>query len=59
MTSPETKICPAMFTNAKNEISNKMYDEKLEKALNLDFQPRQQEQTGPVLERKLTPTKNK
>ena len=40
-----------------NQISNKMYDEKLEKALNLGFQPIQQEQSGPVLAKKLTPPK--
>ena len=40
-----------------NQISNKMYDEKLEKALNLDFQPIQQEQSGPVLVKKKIPPK--
>ncbi|MBQ7790187.1 MAG: hypothetical protein IJ399_02875 [Bacilli bacterium] len=38
-----------------NQISNKMYDEKLEKVLKLDFQPIHQEQSGPV--KKLTTPK--
>lgn len=42
-----------------NQISNKMYDEKLEKALNLGFQPIQQEQNGPVLTKKLSLQKAK
>lgn len=40
-----------------NQISNKMYDEKLEKARNIDFQLTQQEQCGQVLTKKLTPRK--
>ena len=32
-----------------NQISNKMYDEKLEKAFSLDYKLRQKEQSGPRL----------
>lgn len=38
-----------------NVISNKMYDEKLEKALNLNFELTHQEQSSPVLIKKLIP----
>lgn len=42
-----------------NQISNKLYDEKLEKAINLDFQQTKQKQSVPVLAKKLTPPKHK
>ncbi len=35
-----------------NQISNKMYDEKLEKAFSLDYKLRQKEQSGPRLVKK-------